>query len=99
MREAAYQGLLKKFVAKDIDFHALIFKAAENELLYEIWSNVRMGNFTEVTTHLSKRSLPDLAERHNCILEALKAGNADLAAMQAGLHIAELAEEILKKIP
>ncbi|NLW06421.1 MAG: GntR family transcriptional regulator [Clostridia bacterium] len=99
MREAAHQGLRSVFVEKDIDFHALIFKVAQNELLYEIWSNVRLGSFTEFTTHLSKRTLPDLAERHNSILEALKAGDADLAATQAGLHIAELAEEILKKIP
>lgn len=99
MQEAARRGDRSDFVEKDIDFHATIFAAAGNELLYQIWVNVRMGNFTLITTQLSRRSLPDLAERHRCIVEGLKIGDADLASQQAELHIAELAEEVLKKIP
>lgn len=99
MEAAAREGDRSDFVAKDIHFHATILAAAGNELLYQIWANVRMGNFTLITTQLSRRSLPDLAERHRHIVEGLRAGDPDLAGQQAQLHIAELAEEILKKIP
>lgn len=86
------------YVEKDIAFHEAIFKAAGNELLYKLWSTVHMGNFTVVTTNISKRSLRELAERHKPLLDSIANRDPEQAESLAKLHISELAEEVLNTL-
>ncbi|MHB8072693.1 GntR family transcriptional regulator [Desulfosporosinus fructosivorans] len=94
MNSAAHDNKLKEFVNLDIKFHKTIVKISGNKLLEKLWQMVHMGQWTLVTTNISKRSLPELAKRHDLVLECLKSRDAQNAEMIIKQHIDELFEDI-----
>lgn len=89
VREADVEGVLKK----DVDFHEKIFLMANNKKLYQLitslWEQVHRFRVTYVSNYDASLSLVD---EHNRILEAIKAGDTELAKKYATEHI-ELAEQ------
>ena len=89
LREADVEGVLKK----DVDFHEKIFLMANNKKLYQLitslWEQVHRFRVTYVSNYDASLSLVD---EHNRILEAIKAGDTELAKKYATEHI-ELAEQ------
>ncbi len=95
MEKSTRKGGMKDFVEIDIAFHRLILEAAGNRLLQKLWSMVQLGQWTFITTKISKRSLPELAQRHELILESLKKKDPLEAEKRILQHFQELMEEIL----
>ena len=89
VREADVEGVLKK----DVDFNEKIFLMANNKKLYQLitslWEQVHRFRVTYVSNYDASLSLVD---EHNRILEAIKAGDTELAKKYATEHI-ELAEQ------
>lgn len=96
MNSAARDNKLKEFVNLDIKFHKTIVKISGNKLLEKLWEMVHMGQWTLVTTNISKRSLPELARRHDLVLECLKSRDAQRAEMIIKQHIDELFEDVAR---
>lgn len=89
VRETDVDGVLKK----DVEFHEKIFLMANNKKLYQLitslWEQVHRFRVTYVSNYEASLSL---VEEHNRILEAIKAGDCELAKKYATEHI-ELAEQ------
>ncbi|HOV79035.1 MAG TPA: GntR family transcriptional regulator [Bacillota bacterium] len=96
MNKAARLKKMKEFVELDIAFHGLILDIAGNKLLKKMWKMVHLGQWTFITTSISKRSLPELAQRHELILDSFKNKDAKQAEAQMQQHIQDLLEEVLQ---
>lgn len=98
MRTTAGAGKVKEFVELDISFHRMIIHIADNSLLEKMWDMVNLAQWTFITTKISKRSLPELADRHEQIYESLKKRDSEGASKCIKSHIEELGEDVLSKI-
>lgn len=98
MRTTAGAGKVKEFVELDISFHRMIIHIADNSLLEKMWDMVNLAQWTFITTKISKRSLPDLADRHEYIYESLKKRDSEGASKCIKGHIEELGEDVLLRI-
>jgi DNA-binding GntR family transcriptional regulator len=86
MREAAWDGDLRRQVAHDVAFHRAIVAAAGNRILLEVWSSLHIEARTTVTlvkTHIDPELL---AELHVPILEAIRSGDRAVAAAATRRH-------------
>jgi DNA-binding GntR family transcriptional regulator len=95
MKKFAQDEDVQKFVDYDIKFHEKIMDVSGNKLLKKIWNMVYLSQWTFITTKISKRSLLDLANRHELICASLKNKNSLEASKNMKIHIEELAEEVL----
>lgn len=98
MKTTAQTGKVKEFVELDISFHRMIINIADNSLLEKMWDMVNLAQWTFITAKISKRSLPDLADRHEEIYKSLKKRDSEEASKCIKAHIEELEEEVLSKI-
>ncbi|KUO68374.1 MAG: hypothetical protein APF77_24510 [Clostridia bacterium BRH_c25] len=98
MRTTAEAGKVKAFVELDISFHKMIINIADNSLLENMWEMVNLAQWTFITTKISQRSLPDLANRHEEIYKSLKKRDSEEASKCIKAHIEELEEDVLSKI-
>ncbi len=96
MKEAANSQMMTEFVELDIAFHGLIFDIAGNRLLKNVWNMVHLGQWTFITTLISRRSLPELAQRHELILDSFKKRDAKEAEEMMEKHIRDVQEEVLE---
>lgn len=80
----------------DIHFHSAVVRASGNPLLYTIWDNLRLATTTFMSAILTHRGLPELANRHLALLNALEARDPDAAERAAKWHIEELRQWILE---
>jgi len=97
MNEAATQGNIDQFVKYDIDFHESIIKASGNEMIVKLWELTNIALWTYFTTHLSQRSLENLAVRHTDIYDALSAHHAESAIEAMRVHLVELRDEMTEQ--
>lgn len=97
MRTAANMGKVKEFVELDISFHKKIISIADNPLLERMWDMVNLAQWTFITAKISKRSLHDLAGRHEDIYRSLQEHDSEKAANCLKSHIEELAEEVISE--
>lgn len=98
MRSAAEIHMVREFIELDISFHRMIVNAADNSLLKRIWEQVNIAQWTFITTKISRRSLPDLANRHEQIYESLKVRDCEEASKSIKIHIEELEMDLLSKM-
>jgi DNA-binding GntR family transcriptional regulator len=96
--QAADKGDYHEFIKWDNHFHERILKIAGNRLLMKIWQQIRMANLTYVSTAVSKRTIKDLAVKHQDILLALKQRNCQEAEELMRGHILERMEEVLRDV-
>ncbi|MEP6914633.1 MAG: GntR family transcriptional regulator [Acidobacteriota bacterium] len=89
MRRAASRGDTRGAVDADFAFHFTIVCASGSRLLREFWERMRLATTTFLTISKSDRSLPEIAERHVEVLEALRSQNPDAAEQAMRRHIEE----------
>jgi DNA-binding GntR family transcriptional regulator len=87
MRSAAVDQDLHRFVTHDVEFHRLIVTASSNNTLVELWQSLHVDLRTRFTLIQRTADLPEVAEAHVPILEALVAGDGDLAGRRVREHI------------
>jgi DNA-binding GntR family transcriptional regulator len=90
MRSSVLRRDIRTAVDADIAFHLTIVENSGNPLIKEFWQRMRLAT-TIYLTVLSQPydSLQRLGERHMPMLEALRAGDGDLAERVTREHIAE----------
>ncbi|NQW04892.1 MAG: GntR family transcriptional regulator [Acidobacteria bacterium] len=99
MREAAAVDDVHAHALANAQFHAAIVKAADNKTLTRVWGVLEPFARTYITATLASAAstnLAHLADRHDAILEAIRAGDADKAAEVTRAHLLD-AREILRR--
>jgi DNA-binding GntR family transcriptional regulator len=92
-------GMTKKMIGLDTEFHEIICKASRNKRLYQISQNLRehMLKFRMACLYV-----PQIAKRardgHFGIWKAIKTGNAEKVEKAILLHMAETKKDILDYI-
>jgi DNA-binding GntR family transcriptional regulator len=89
MQDAATRGDTRAQVAADFRFHSDIVDASQNRMLKQIWEGMRLATTTFLTVLKSRRSMGEIADRHELVLEALEARNGDEAELAMRGHIEE----------
>jgi DNA-binding GntR family transcriptional regulator len=80
MREAARTGDTELCLHHSVGFHRVIMRAAQNELLLRMWESLHVELHSRKTILQPNLDLDAVAESHKPILDAVAAGNGDLAA-------------------
>jgi DNA-binding GntR family transcriptional regulator len=92
MHRAAEAEDLHAQVEHDVAFHRLIVEASGNSVLLETWQSLRVEARTVVTALRTGLDGHDIAERHRPVLEALEAGDPELAGATLRRHLEQFGE-------
>jgi DNA-binding GntR family transcriptional regulator len=87
MSRAAKEGNLFEQVRHDAQFHHLIVEASGNKVLLEVWKSLHVEARTLISTITSDMDRDELTMRHIPILEALEAGDSQLAGLLMREHV------------
>lgn len=96
MRGAAAEGDLHRLVEHDVAFHRLIVEASGNRILLDVWTSLRIEARTIITALTTGIDHHELAATHEPVLEALAAGDPELAGAAIRRHIEEFGELLLE---
>ncbi|WP_376794891.1 GntR family transcriptional regulator [Thermogemmatispora sp.] len=96
MQRAADEGDRYSQVCHDVAFHRLIVEASGNRVLQEVWRSLRIEARTLISVVKTEIELHQLAEMHRPILEALRAGDGELAGRLLRQHVEFFGELVLK---
>jgi DNA-binding GntR family transcriptional regulator len=86
MAEAATCDDVGAAVEHSERFHRIIVEASGNELLGTVWDNLSISDHTEVTLVTLELDLQTLAASHQPIVDAIAAGDIELAARVSREH-------------
>jgi DNA-binding GntR family transcriptional regulator len=86
MHDAAVNKDLDGIAAHSVAFHAVIVKAAKNELLYSVWQSLCIETRTTVTLLAAGDNLVELADSHREIIDTIKSGDVEAACREARGH-------------
>jgi len=88
---------IEKIVATDVEFHGLLYQVSRNERLVTIISNLKeqLARFRTLSMSYPGRLQETLAE-HRAMVEAIAAGDVDLAREAAERHMEQAEETLLK---
>ena len=79
---------ITKIAEADVAFHDVIFTATDNRRLIQLLNNLREQMYRYRIEYLKKKECyPQLLEEHRTIIEAIAAGDKDLATRITGQHI------------
>ena len=95
MRDAAARDDHRAHVDADVAFHHAIVEASGNRLLRQFWQTMRLATTTFLTVAIARRTLHELAERHEPLLAALRARDPEAAEETRRRHIEEPGEWVL----
>lgn len=82
------------------DFHALLLSACGSQRLLEIAETLRDSAevYRRWSSPLGNRTSRDIAAEHRAILEAVQAGEPDVAAARLSAHISHTTDVLLKHV-
>jgi DNA-binding GntR family transcriptional regulator len=86
MREAAERNDVRAAVEHSERFHRHIVLASENQLLHTMWSSLCIGDHSALTMVTLTPGLETLAESHQPIVDAIAAGDPELACQVSRRH-------------
>jgi DNA-binding GntR family transcriptional regulator len=86
MREAARRGDVRAAVEHSERFHRHIVLASENQLLHTMWSSLCISDHSALTMVTLTPDLGMVAESHQPIVDAIAAGDAELACRLSRSH-------------
>jgi DNA-binding GntR family transcriptional regulator len=86
MHDAAVNKDLDGIAAHSVAFHAVIVKAAKNELLHSVWQSLCIETRTTVTLLAAGDNLVELADSHREIIDTIKSGDVEAACRTAREH-------------
>jgi DNA-binding GntR family transcriptional regulator len=91
---AAMRGAsdLHEQVAHDVRFHELIVEAAANPPLTAAWRSLQVAAVTAITALATGMEREEIALRHEPIIDALRAGDADAAGTATRLHLEQFGQ-------
>jgi DNA-binding GntR family transcriptional regulator len=87
MRAAAGDRDLRAFVRHDVAFHRVFVEASANRTLVDVWESLHVDLRTRFTLIQRLEDLAEVAESHAPVMEALDAGEAELAGRLVREHI------------
>lgn len=70
-------------------FHNTIIRASENQVLINLCTSLRMGNWSKITSRYTYLDPRDMAARHQKIIDSLRSGDADRVEEVVRQHISE----------
>jgi DNA-binding GntR family transcriptional regulator len=94
MRAAATAGDVRGAVEHSERFHRHIVLASDNQLLHTMWSSLAIAEHTALTVVTLVPDLEAIADAHQPIVDAIAAGDAQLAAQVSRTHQAWFAEQL-----
>jgi DNA-binding GntR family transcriptional regulator len=94
MHEAALGKDLDALAAHSVAFHAVIVRAAKNELLHSVWKSLCIETRTTVTLLAAGDNLVELADSHREIINSIKSGDVETACRAAREH-----QDIFEHLP
>jgi DNA-binding GntR family transcriptional regulator len=86
MRDAADRNDGRAAVEHSERFHRLIVLASENQLLHTMWSSLAIGEHTALTMITLTPDLRSIADSHQPIVDAIAAGDPELACQVSRSH-------------
>jgi DNA-binding GntR family transcriptional regulator len=86
MHDAAMRKDLDGIAAHSVAFHAVVVKAAKNELLHSVWQSLCIETRTTVTLLAAGDNLVELADSHREIIDTIKSGDVEAACRTAREH-------------
>jgi len=86
MHDAALRKDLDAIAAHSVAFHAVIVKAAKNELLHSVWQSLCIETRTSVTLLAAGDNLVELADTHRVLIDTIKSGDVEAACRAAREH-------------
>jgi DNA-binding GntR family transcriptional regulator len=86
MAEAAVRNDVHAAVEHSECFHRLIVEASGNQLLYTVWSSLSITDHTALTMVTLSLDIRTLAESHQPIVDAIAAGDVELACVLSREH-------------
>jgi DNA-binding GntR family transcriptional regulator len=99
MRAAAADHDLHRFVRHDVGFHRLFVQASGNRTLIEVWESLHVDLRTRLTLIQRLGELGAVAESHVPLLEALGAGDSELAGRLVREHIEGFGRWVADRFP
>ena len=89
MKTAAKSENSADFATHNSAFHRIIMQAADNIILFEIWSALNVKSRTLINVSRHKSDLNEIAASHESIVDAIEAGNPSKARKAAAMHVLE----------
>ncbi|MDM4722020.1 FCD domain-containing protein [Micromonospora sp. WMMA1363] len=87
-REAAWRGgRVDEFVEADAALHAAVVAAAHNGMLAELYASVGAALRSTLTHSMGATLEPERYVDHSRLVDAIRAGDADRAAIEAGAFL------------
>jgi DNA-binding GntR family transcriptional regulator len=80
---------VREQVEHDVAFHRLIVEASGNARLLELWASLQVEARTMITALRTGLDPVAVAERHQPIVEALRARDAEAAGREIRRHVEE----------
>ena len=96
MRAAAADGDIQGLLDHDVRFHRIIVDASGNETARRVWGSLRIEARTLITLIKSKDELPEIAEAHAPVVEAMRSGDGRVAGRALRKHIEAFAKWVPK---
>ena len=96
MRRAADEADLHGLVEHDVRFHRVIVEAAENRILLDVWTSLRVEARTIITALKTGIDHHELANTHEPVLAALSEHDPERAGRAMRRHIEEFGELVLR---
>ena len=98
MRYRAAEDDVASFSDADVGFYSAVAEISGDKRLERMWQGMKPQLWTLFSTMRGLYSLPELAERHGPVLEAIRTRDPDRAEETMGRHIIEIAESVLQEI-
>ncbi|HSU39306.1 MAG TPA: FCD domain-containing protein [Polyangiaceae bacterium] len=86
MAQAAQRNDIPGVVEHSERFHRIIVEASGNQQLLNVWSSLGITDHTELTMVALRIDVSSIAESHKPIVEAIAAGDVELACREAREH-------------
>jgi DNA-binding GntR family transcriptional regulator len=86
MADAAVRNDVHAAVEHSERFHRLIVEASDNQLLYTVWTSLSITDHTALTMLTLSLDIGTLAESHQPIVDAIAAGDVELACRVSREH-------------
>ena len=96
MRAAIHDGNIDACVEHDINFHCVILKASQNEVLVRVWNTLAFDLRIRAVLGRISENMGEVVESHQPIVDALEKGRGREAGLLLRNHVETFSEYIKK---
>jgi len=87
MRAAIADGDLDAFSEHDVEFHRIIVKASQNDVLLRVWDALAIDLRVRAVIGKLSKYLPKVVESHQLIVNAIETGRGEAAGLLLRSHV------------